>query len=164
VRTQLVPCQGAPLGGGDPTRRWGVRCADGVVRWPGLTRPEAVALVDALEGRDVVLADVLVQVELDVVLSDGAGPYLVDADGLLVLVVGPHPAADGDHVAIGQPGPQRARIGAVRRTGFAGGWVWIVRAEVPGPARITALDALAAAGDQAALRGWADRAKSSGIP
>jgi len=164
VTTQLVACPAAPLGGGDPTRRWGVRCGDGAVRWPGLTRPEAVALIDGLGARDAVIADTLMQVELDVVLSDGAGPYLLDADGLLMLVVGAHPAGSGVHVAMGQPGPDRARIGAVVRAGFADGWAWIARAEVPADARIPVLDELAAADSTAALRAWAVRAKSRAIP
>jgi len=161
---QLVACPAAPLGGGDPTRRWGVRDTDDSVRWPGLTRPEAEGLLSVLARSDVASEDLLVQVELDVVLSDGAGPYLLDADGLLVLVVGAHPAGADVHVAIGQPGPDRARIGAVRRAGFAPGWSWVARAEVPGAARVAVLDALAAADDSAALHAWAARTNAGGMP
>lgn len=164
VTTQLVACPAAPLGGGDPTRRWGVRCGDGAVRWAGLTRPEAEALIDGLGACDVAFADILVRVGLDVVLSDGAGPCLLDADGLLVLVVGSHPAGRGVHVAMGQPGLDRSRIGAVAPAGFADGWAWIARAEVPAAARIPVLDELAAADDTAALQAWAMRAKWRAIP
>ena len=164
MTTQLVACPAAPLGGGDPTRRWGVRCGDGAVRWAGLTRPEAEALIDGLGACEAAFADILVQIELDVVLSDGAGPYLLDADGLLVLVLGTHPAGGGAHVALGQPRPDRARLGAVIPAGFTDGWAWIARAEVPAAARIPVLDELAAAHDTAALRAWAVRAKSRAIP
>ncbi len=164
VTTRLVACPAAPLGAGDPTRRWGVRCGDGAVRWAGLTRPEAEALIGGFGTPGVAVAAVLVQVELDVVLSDGAGPYLLDGDGLLVLVVGTHPAGRGVHVAMGQVGSDRARIGAVARAGFADGWSWIARAEVPAAARIPVLDELAAADDTAALQAWTARAKSRAIP
>jgi len=141
-----------------------VRCPDGAVRWPGLTRLEADALAGVISPGDPAPDDVLVQIALDAVLTDGAGPYLLDAAGLLVLVVGRHPAGAGVHVAMGQPGLDRARIGAVAQAGAGGRWRWIARADVPLAARIATLDALAEAGDTAALEAWAARAKSSGIP
>ncbi len=164
VSTKAVACPAAPLGRGDPTRSWGVRCPDGAVRWPGLTRVEADAIAGVVPPEDPAPGDVLVQIALDVVLTDGAGPYLLDADGLLVLVVGGHPAGGGVHVAMGQPGPERVRVGAVVPAGAGGRWRWIARAEVPATLRIATLDALAAAGDTAALEAWAARTKSPGIP
>jgi hypothetical protein len=162
--TRVVACPDAALGAGDPTRRWGVFCSDGVVRWPGVTTLEAEALIAGLSDRAAAPDDVLVQVELGVALTGGAGPYLVGADGVLVLVVGRHPALDGAHVAMGQSGQDRARIGVVRPARFAGGWSWSARAEVPGTARIAALDALAAVEGDDGLRAWAARANSAGIP
>jgi len=161
---ELVAVADAPLGAGDPSRRWGIRCPDGQVRWPGITRLEAAALVDALSATAAAPDDVLAQLELGVVLSDGAGPYLADADGLLVLVVDGHPAITGLHIAMGQPGPDRARIGVVRPLGLGGCWWWAGRVDVPASARIGVLDGLVAADDDAALQAWAARANSDGIP
>ena len=101
----------APLGGGDPTRRHAVR-ADGRALMPGLTRPEAE---DAREWLAVVPAPdrplALAEVALPVLLTDGAGPHLLGADGALVLVLGPHPWLQGARVAMGAPSPRHA-VGA----------------------------------------------------
>lgn len=160
----VVAVPDAALGAGDPTRRWGVRCPDDRVRWPGVTRFEAVGLVQAGSALAATPDDVLAQVDLGVVLSDGAGPYLVDADGLLVLVVDVHPVLAGLHVAMGQPGPEWARIGAVRPLGSGGCWSWVCRADVPVSARIAVLDLLVAADGDAALQAWVARTNSAGIP
>jgi hypothetical protein len=151
VTSEVVAVPDAPLGAADATRRWGVRCPDAKVRWPGVTRPEAAALVARVTAGAFAPDELLIQVDLGVVLSDGAGPYLVDADGLLVLVVDAHPVLAGLHIVMGQPGPERARIGACR-------------ADVPAAARIAALDALVGADREGALQAWAVRANSAGIP
>lgn len=163
--TRVVACPQAALGTGDPTRRWGVMCADGVVRWPGLTTLEAEAFGRVLSADHPPAShDLLVQVELGVALSDGAGPYLVDTDGVLVLVVGQHPTLSDAYVALGPAAPDRDRIGVVRRAALAGGWRWSARVEVPGSVRIAVLDELANLVGDAALHAWAVRAKSAGIP
>jgi len=164
VTPEVVAVPDAPLGAADATRRWGVRCPDAKVRWPGVTRPEAAALLERVTAGALVPDELLIQVDLGVVLSDGAGPYLVDADGLLVLVVDAHPVLAGLHIAMGQPGPESARIGAVRPLGTAACWSWACRADVAAAARIAALDALVGADREGALPAWAVRANSAGIP
>lgn len=143
----------APLGGGDPTRRHAVR-ADGRPLMPGLTRPEAE---DAREWLGVVPAPdrplALAEVALPVLLTDGAGPHLLGADGALVLVLGPHPGLAGARVAMGAPSPRHA-VGAVRPLP-AGGWLWLARAEVADADRVAALDGLDAVVDHAGLARWA---------
>lgn len=164
MSAQAVACPDAPLGGGDPSRRWGVRCDDGRVRWPGLTRPEAERLITAMPPGYGHPDDLLVEVTLDVVLSDGAGPHVADADGVLVLVLGPHPAIPGVWLAMGPSGPEHVRVGAVRGVDVAGAWAWVARAVAPVAQRVARLDELAAADGQAALQAWAVRANSPGIP
>jgi hypothetical protein len=164
VTVELVAVPDATLGAGDPTRRWGVRCSDDRVRWPGITRLEAATLMRGLSAAAAAPDDVLAQLELGVVLSDGAGPYLADADGLLVLVVDGHPSLAGVHIAMGQTGPHRVRIGVVRPLAGGGCWSWICRVEVPASALIGVLDGLVAADTDGALQAWVARAKSVGIP
>ena len=54
----------------------------------GLTRPESEAVAQWLEGFDASgRTAALIPIELGVVLSDGAGPHLLDVSGALVLVV-----------------------------------------------------------------------------
>lgn len=143
----------APLAGGDPTRCHGVLIGDRVL-FPGLTRPEAeaacawLAPVDATD-RGLALAEVA----LPVVLTDGAGPHLLDSTGTLVLVLGPHPHIGGACVAMGAPSPRHA-VGVVRALGD-GGWMWLARAEVDEEMRIAALDGADGAVDGEALHGWA---------
>lgn len=149
-----VAITAAPLAGGDPTRRFGVDVG-GVVRFPGLTRPEANDACTWLGTMDGdACATALVPVELGVVLSDGAGPHLLDADGTLVLVLGPHAHIAGASVAMGSPSPLHA-VGLVRPDGP--GWRWIVRAAVGDAQRIAALDALDVCADEAAAREWGAR-------
>jgi hypothetical protein len=154
----LVAAPAAPAGSADPTRRWAVGFPDGRVRFPGVARTEAQPLLAALgalgpEGWD----GALVEVSLPVVLSDGAGPHLLDAAGRLTLALGPHPALDGARVAMGEAGPDH-RIGLVRPV--AGRlWAWVVDAEVAPARRIEELDRLDAAADEAAARLWQERAR-----
>jgi hypothetical protein len=144
-----VAAPSAPLASGDPTRRHGVE-VDGAVLFPGLTRPEADAVAGWL-GAAHAPEQVLVPVEIGVVLSDGAGPHLLDAHGALVLVLGPHSHVAGAHVAMGAPSPLHA-IGAVEDHGTH--WVWRARRDVPEPDRVEALDSLDACRDAEALVGW----------
>lgn len=141
-----------PLGG-DLTRRFAVD-ADGVVLLPGLTRPEAARACEwmaTVDPRDLPL--VLAEVTLPVVLTDGAGPHLLDASGALVLALGPHPRIVDGRVAMGEPDPDHA-VGVVRCV-TGDGWVWLARAEVAAGARVAALDALDTLTDVAGLAGWA---------
>lgn len=153
----IVACPWAPLAASDPTRRWALRSPDGAHLFPGLTRPEAVGAATRLGGQVPAAWDrALVEVALPVVVSDGAGPYLVDARGRLVLALGPHPSVAGALVAMGPPDPRHA-VGLVRAS-TDGGWEWVARAEVAPDERTAALDALAAAPDEAAAAAWAEAA------
>lgn len=152
---EVIRAPDAPLGGGDPTRRHAVT-ADGLVLLPGLTRPEAedaCRWLAQVAGGDRPLA--LAEVALPVVLTDGAGPHLLDADGGLVLALGPHPAIDGALVAMGAPTPLHA-VGLVTKVG-GGGWVWLARARVADSGRVDALDGLDDVVDAPGLRSWAAR-------
>jgi hypothetical protein len=97
-----------------------------------------------------------VQVTLPVVLSDGAGPHLVDADGGLVLALGPHPHIAGASVAMGEAAPDHA-IGLVEAAGDGGVWRWVARARVAPEGRIAALDDIDAAPDREAAARWEGR-------
>ena len=111
----LVEAPSAPLGATDATRRWAIARSDGRVRFPGVTRSEGEAAIELLRELDRVdWDDALIEVVLPVVLSDGAGPHLLAADGSLVLVLGEHPSIVGAHVAMGQPSPDHL-IGVVDR-------------------------------------------------
>ena len=143
----------APMAAGDPTRVHAVQ-ADGRALMPGLTRPEAEAAcgwLAQIDARD--RPSCLAEVALPVVLSDGAGPHLLDAPGTLVRVLGPHPHMDGAHVAMGEPSPRHA-VGVVQPLD-GGGWAWLARAEVDDVDRIVALDGADGARDADALRAWA---------
>ena len=133
---EVIRAPDAPLGGGDPTRRHAV-LADGLVLLPGLTRPEAddaCRWLGAMASDDRPLA--LAEVALPVVLTDGAGPHLLDADGGLVLALGPHPALAGGRVAMGAPTPLHA-VGLVTRVG-GGGWAALRRRDSVRAARAQA--------------------------
>ena len=151
----VVPAPAAPLAGGDPTRCCAVSDA-AATRFPGLTRPEADAVAAWLGDVPMDARDrLLVPVELGVVLSGGAGPYLLDARGALVLVLAPHPAVEGTSVAMGAPvregGPLHV-VGVVSPSGSA--WHWVARADVREGDRVAALDALDACADVHALDAW----------
>lgn len=149
---RLVEAPGAPAGRADATRRWALRLPDGRERFAGVTRPEGEEAADALAG--VAAPDrALVRVGLPALLSQGAGPHLIDADGRLVLGLGTHPRVAGVRVAMSEPAPAH-RIGAVRALEGGGVWTWVVRADVAPADRVRALDALDAAADAEGLRAW----------
>jgi hypothetical protein len=154
VTAVVVAADDAALGSGDVTRRWAVADHDGIVRWPGVTRVEADAMCAALTRRADPSVNALAHVELGVVLSDGAGPYLVDADGCLVLVIDEHPARRDWHIAMGNVATDRVRLGVARPEARGIMWEWCARAEVAAPDRIVALDGLAACDDDATLQEW----------
>ncbi|MBM3665710.1 MAG: hypothetical protein FJW92_07950, partial [Actinobacteria bacterium] len=88
ARIEVIRAPDAPLGGGDPTRRHALRAGD-LELLPGLTRSEAesaAAWMQSVPAPDRHLA--LAEVALPVLLTDGAGPHLLGADGALVLVLG----------------------------------------------------------------------------
>ncbi len=150
----LTAAPGAPAGSGDPSRRWALRFPDGTARFAGITRPEGEAAVPALRTIAPDRWDAaLVEVGLAVLLSEGAGPYMIDADGRITLVLGAHTALAGSHVAMGEAAPAH-RIGLVRRCTAGPAWVWIARAEVEPDARVAALDGLDTVVDPQTARAW----------
>lgn len=149
----MIRAPDAPLGAGDPTRRHALRVGDLQVL-PGLTRPEAesaAAWMPSVPEADRHLA--LAEVALPVLLSDGAGPYLLGSDGALVLVLGAHPCMPHAHLAMGAPLPLHA-VGVVCSRPV-GGWIWLARAQVPDHQRVAALDGLEAVADATGLGAWA---------
>jgi hypothetical protein len=156
----LEPAPSATLGRTDTTRRWAMRFPDGRVRFAGTTRVEADQATATLEALAVPeLHRALVRVELGVVLSDGAGPYLVDANGALVLVVGSHEASTDVSVAISEAAPNHD-IGLVAPLG-SGVWVWRAMASVAPAQRVSALDELAECRDLSAAAQWQTRWRST---
>ena len=151
----------APAGSGDPTRRWALDFPDGRARFPGVARTEAQAVVPDLERTDPADWDAcLVEVALPVVVSEGAGPYLLDAAGRITLALGPHPSLADRLVAMGEPAPDH-RIGLVRRV--AGRlWRWEADAEVEPARRVEALDRLHQVADAAAAARWRDEIRRGG--
>ena len=146
---ELVASAGAPLGSADATRRWALRFGDGRERFAGVTRPEGRAASAALGAMGPQRSErALVEIALPVVLSDGAGPYLIDAAGRLVLALAPHPRIAAASIAMGDAAPAHL-VGLVERQGDDGPvWRWIARADVPPSGRVAALDALDEAGDR----------------
>lgn len=154
---EAVPYPDAPLGRSDVTRRWALALGDGAATFAGVTRTEADRFGPALSALPVAeRAQALVPVELGVVLSDGAGPYLLGADGILLLAVGPHPSRPGESVVMGSGAPGGHRVGTAAPAAD-GLWAWRARAEVADADRIAALDDLAATGPGTPLAPWADR-------
>jgi hypothetical protein len=152
---RLVPAADAPLGRSDATRRWALAFADGTALFPGVTRPEGEAAAVWLGALPPAEREgALVAVVLPVLTTEGAGPYLVDPRGRLMLVLGPHRLVPGVHVAMGPAEPRHA-IGLVEPSGA--GWRWVARADVAPADRISALDELDAASERAAAAAWADR-------
>lgn len=151
----------APAGAGDPTRRWALEFPDGASRFPGVARDEAEAVIPELER--LAPGDwerALVEISLPVLLSEGAGPHLLDAAGRITLALGPHPVLPGERVAMGEAAPHH-RVGLVRRR--AGRlWSWTVEAEVAPERRVAALERLDAAADAGAARRWQERARRGG--
>jgi hypothetical protein len=125
---------------------------DGRDRHPGLTRSEAERAIPALAEHGL-WDDWLIAVELPVLLSDGAGPHLLAADGALVLALADHPRLPG-RIAMSAPGAEGHLVGLVAPV-TPPLWVWRARAGVPEPDRVDALDALDAVADAAALERWA---------
>jgi hypothetical protein len=151
----LVAAPDAPAGAADATRRWALAFPDGRLRFPGIARTEAAAVLEALARADPARWDeALVAIALPVVLSDGAGPHLLDAGGRITLALGPHPAIAGARVAMGEARP-RHRVGLVAPVGDGPLWEWLAAREVDAAGRVEALDALDAAPDLAAARRWA---------
>jgi hypothetical protein len=151
---ELVASEGAALGSADPTRRWALRFPGGRERFAGVTRIEGWAATAPLAETDDEQAErSLIAVTLPVVLSDGAGPHLVDAQGRLVLALGPHPHIDGASVAMGEASPEHS-IGVVERLADGPLWRWVAHARVAPADRVSALDALDAAADRAAAETW----------
>jgi|GEM_PF-462627 len=152
-----IPAPDAPLGAPDVTRRWALDLGDGPC-FPGLTPEEADRAAPALGALDpAARAGALVPVQLPVLLTDGAGPHLVDVAGRLLLAVGAH-GDDGDaRVAMGPEGPGWEIVGVVRPAPVAPLWRWTARARVAPAARVPALDALLAAAGAAALSAWEAR-------
>ena len=150
----LVASPRAPAGSGDPSRRWALAFPDGIERFAGVTRPEAEAAAPALGAIGPAGWEAaLVEVTLAVVLSEGAGPYMLDAAGRITLVLGPHPALPGVHLAMGEPAPHH-RIGLVRRRADGPVWEWIARRDVAPEGRVAALDGLDAVPDLVAAGEW----------
>lgn len=136
---RVVASDATALARADETRRHGVADGRGEVRFTGLTRPEAEDALPALaELADPAVG--LVRVVLPVVLTDGAGPHMVDADGRLTLAIADHPGRPGWRVAVGEPLPHH-RVGIVAPAG-AGVWRWVTRASVEPTGLARAIDDL----------------------
>lgn len=153
----IVAAPRAPIASGDVSRRWALASPDGVARFAGVTRPEGQAAAAAMAGIEPGRWDrLLVQVTLAVVLSDGAGPYLLDARGRLTLVLGLHRGISHAHVTMGDAAPLHA-IGLTRRLDDGPVWEWIARADVPPAGVAAALDALDELIDSRGAREWERR-------
>ncbi len=156
---EIVAEPSAPIGSGDISRRWGLQMPDGAVRFGGVTRPEGEAAATAVAAMDPATWDrLLVEVTLAVVLSDGAGPYLLDARGRLTLVLGPHRGISRAHVTMGDAGGKQA-IGLTGRLDSGPVWEWIACAEVPADQVVGALDALDELIDLSGVPEWERRVR-----
>lgn len=152
-----VAAPDAPAAGSDPTRRWAIRFPDGRARLAGVTRTEADRLVSLVAGQPpAAWDDLLAEVALPVLLSDGAGPHLLDDAGRLVLVLAPHGILGGVSVAMGEPAPDH-RVGVVERLTSDPLWRWRASARVGADRRVACLDALAAVAADDGLAEWARR-------
>lgn len=150
----IVAAPSAPIGSGDISRRWALAMPDGVERFAGVTRPEGQSAATAIAATDPGSWDrMLVEVTLAVVLSDGAGPYLLDARGRLTLVLGPHRGISRAHVTMGDADGDQG-IGLTRRLGAGPVWEWIARAEVPQARVVAALDSLDELIDPSGVAEW----------
>lgn len=152
----LIPAPHAPSGRGDVTRRWALRWPDGAVRFAGVTRTEGAAAARGIARIGPPAGRALVQVALPALLSEGAGPHLLDAEGRLVIALGPHPHLAGRRVAMSEPRP-RHRIGLIEQAGAGLVWRWRLVADVSAERRVAALDALDACADEPAARAWQAR-------
>jgi hypothetical protein len=151
----------APAGSGDPTRRWALAFPDGAARFPGLARTEGQAVLAALAAVDPADWDRhLVEVSLPVLLSEGAGPHLLDAGGRLTLVLAVHPSLPEERIAMGEAAPAH-RIGLVHRV-EGRLWRWKADAEVEPARRVTELARLDAVSDEAGAKRWQEEARRAG--
>ena len=150
VDDQIQPAPDAALGRSDETRRWAIRDARGQLLFPGLTRPEAAGALTTLPADS--WEDYLVAVTLPVLLTDGAGPHLVDVRGNLVLAVADHPRLAACKLALGPEGG-RERIGLVAQHSSAV-WRWAAQAVLDPAHRVPALDALEDLKTRADIEGW----------
>jgi len=157
----VVAVPDARLGASDVTRRWGMQRPDGRIGWPGITAVEGDRAARGCDScASSTFDDALVCIDLGVVLSDGAGPYLLDADGVLVLIVAQHPALIACHIALGQYDDGRFRIGVVRDCAMNGWWRWEGYRDVSMDEQIAALDACHALASDQDLTRWADAPRS----
>lgn len=151
--TALVARPDAPAGGTDATRRWALAFSDGRERFPGIARTEAGPVLSAPPAPAGEWDRLLVRVVLPVVLSDGAGPHLLDAEGRLVLALGAHPRLPDAALAMGEGRPDH-RVGLVTPVGDGALWRWLADDVVAPADRVAALDALDALGPDDDLGGW----------
>jgi hypothetical protein len=155
IAITVVDASRAPAGSGDPSRRWALAFPDGIERFAGITRLEGDAVLPALGALGAGRWEAaLVEVTLAVLLTEGAGPYMLDAGGRITLVLAPHPALAGLHLAMGEPSPDH-RIGLVRRRVDGPVWEWVVRSDVAPEWRVAALDDLDVVTDLAGAAEWA---------
>lgn len=147
----------------DPTRSQGIGLGSGTrARFPGLTVAEAERVgrdLDVEPESDIAatLERTLVRIDLPAVLSDGAGPHLLDADGHLTLALGVHPKIDGTRVVMGEPHPEHA-VGLVtpisdEEPSFL--WRWLGRRDVSPADRVRALDEIHDLASIEAVMAWA---------
>lgn len=153
----MVPAPDAPAGASDATRRWALAFPDGVRRFAGVAPHEGEGAWPVLTRLPPDRWDgLLVEITLPVVLSDGAGPYLLDAQGRVTLALGAHPAVADARVAMGEASPGH-RIGALRRLEETHVWEWLCDAVVAPADRVDALTSLDEALDEGALARWEHR-------
>jgi len=159
VEDRIQPAPDAVLGRGDDTRLWAISDPSGAPRFPGLTRPEAR---DALGGLPAgSWHDHLVAVALPVLLTDGAGPHLLDAEGNLVLAIADHPHLPACKLALGPLGG-KDQAGLVVPVGSDALWRWIVHAVFDPAHRLSALDGLERIERREDIDGWLRDATSWG--
>jgi len=154
-RPEIVTADSA-LSGVDPSRRYGLALGGGAPAFAGLGHDEAERVAAALGGLSQVGAGaLLVEVVLPIVLSDGAGPHLLDVDGRLTLAVADHPTIPGARIAVGAASPLQ-RIGLVRRAEPASAplWEWLAVREAPESQRVAVLDELDGIADENAAMAW----------
>jgi hypothetical protein len=158
---------------GDPTRNKGLRLGPGArVLFPGLTSDEAERLAGEIghvvgggaggRGDAGGAADrLLVRIDVPAILSDGAGPHLLDAFGHLTIAIADHPRIGGTRVAMGEPHPGHT-IGLVaplrpgEETPFV--WRWVGRRDVSPGDRVAGLDELDSLESVEATAAWERRA------
>jgi len=156
---RIHPAPEAVLGRSDDTRRWAISDDAGRLWFPGLTRPEGREALRGLPPGK--WQSQLVEVALPVLLSDGAGPHLLDAWGNLVLALGEHPHVEASRLALGPIG-DKEQAGLVMRQGSASVWRWVARAVIDPGHRVQALDELERVGAVESLVRWLHAADAWG--